>query len=71
MMYIAGMHAEKDLMGETNSWRADLEEMGFTVECPMVNYENCDYFKGLAYYPQVISSFMDRLQRSLNLAELY
>ena len=71
MMYLAGMHAEKDLMGEKDSWRTDLEEMGFTVQCPMVTYDNCDYFKGLAYYPEVISSFMKRLQRSLNLAGLY
>ncbi|MCF8056720.1 MAG: sirohydrochlorin cobaltochelatase [Desulfocapsa sp.] len=71
MMYLAGMHTEKDLMGEKNSWRADLEEMGLTVECPMVTYDNCDHFKGLAYYPEVIASFMMHLQRSLNIAELY
>lgn len=71
MMYLAGRHAENDLMGEKNSWRADLEEMGFTVQMPMITYDNCDYFKGLAYYPEVISSFMKRLQRSLNLAGLY
>ncbi len=71
MMYLAGMHTENDLMGEKNSWRTDLEAMGFTVQCPMVNYDNCDYFKGLAYYPEVISSFMKRLQRTLNLAGLY
>jgi sirohydrochlorin cobaltochelatase len=71
MMYLAGMHAEKDLMGEKNSWRSELEEMGFAVQTPMVTYDNRDYFKGLAYYPEVISSFMNRLQRSLNLAELY
>ncbi len=71
MMYMAGMHAEKDLMGETDSWRAELENMGFTVDCPRVEYENKTYFKGLAYYPELISFFMDRLQRSLKLAKLY
>ncbi len=71
MMYLAGMHAEKDLMGEKDSWRMNLEAMGFTVQCPMVTYDNCDYFKGLAYYPEVISSFMRRLLRSLSLSELY
>lgn len=71
MMYMAGMHAEKDLMGKTNSWRSKLEDMGFSVDCPRVEYENKTYFKGLAYYPELISFFMDRLQRSLKLAKLF
>ncbi|MEN8198639.1 MAG: sirohydrochlorin cobaltochelatase [Thermodesulfobacteriota bacterium] len=71
VMYIAGMHAEQDLMGETDSWRAALEGMGFQVECGMADYDGSDYFKGLAYYPEVIASFMARLQRSLDLAKLY
>ncbi len=71
MMYMAGMHAEKDLMGETDSWRTELEDMGFSVDFPLVEYENNTYFKGLAYYPELISFFMDRLQRSLKLAKLF
>jgi sirohydrochlorin cobaltochelatase len=72
MMYLAGMHAEDDLMGSDNkSWRTILEKMGFSVDCLMVEYENEQFFKGLAYYPEVISFFIDRLQRSLQLAKLY
>ena len=71
MMYMAGMHSEKDLMGETDSWRTKLEKIGFTVDCPVVEHENKTYFKGLAYYPELISFFMDRLQRSLKLANLF
>jgi sirohydrochlorin cobaltochelatase len=71
MMYIAGMHAERDLMGDTDSWCTELKNMGFSVDCPMVEYEDKTYFKGLAYYPELISFFMDRLQRSLKLAKLY
>lgn len=71
MMYIAGRHAEKDLMGETDSWCTALENMEFSVDCPMVEYEDKTYFKGLAYYPELISFFIDRLQRSLQLAKLY
>ncbi len=71
MMYLAGMHAEDDLMGSDDSWRTVLEKMGFTVDCPMVEYEKEDYFKGLAYYPEVISFFLERLQRSLKLANVY
>lgn len=72
MMYLAGMHAEDDLMGsDDDSWRTILENMGFVVDCPMVEYNKENYFKGLAYYPEVISFFMDRLQRSLKLASVY
>jgi sirohydrochlorin cobaltochelatase len=73
MMYLAGMHAEEDLMGTTkkDSWRMVLESMGFAVECAMVHYKNESYFKGLAYYPEVISFFTDRLQRTLEIAEIY
>ncbi len=73
MMYLAGMHAEEDLMGEKNenSWKLRLEAMGFEVECPMVRHGNQDFFKGLAYYPEIISFFMERLQRSLDIARTY
>lgn len=73
MTYLAGMHAEEDLMGteKKDSWRMILESMGFAVECPMVTHDTGDFFKGLAYYPEVISFFMDRLQRSLEIASIY
>ncbi|MCF6291472.1 MAG: sirohydrochlorin cobaltochelatase [Desulfobacterales bacterium] len=71
MMYLAGMHAEEDLMGNGKSWRACLEEMGFAVQCPMAGYGGADYFKGLAFYPEIITFFMERLQRSLTLAAYY
>ena len=71
MMYLAGWHAKKDLMGETNSWRSELEQMGFEVECSMTQHGDEPLFKGLAYYPEVTTFFMERLERSLNLASLY
>lgn len=72
MMYFAGMHAEDDLMGnDDKSWRAILEKMGFSVDFLVVEYENEQLFKGFAYYPEVVSFFIDRLQRSLQLANIY
>jgi len=71
MMYLAGRHAEGDLMGEEGSWCSALKGMGFTVECPMVTYNDAEYFKGLAYYPEVISAFLERLNRTLALANYY
>lgn len=71
MMYVAGMHAEEDLMGKKKSWQTSLGSMGFSVECQMVTYQNEEFFKGLAYYPEIISFFMERLQRSLDLARVF
>ncbi len=72
MMYLAGLHAEEDLMGDGNdSWKRRLEKLGFSVECAMTHHLGSDYFKGLAYYPQVTDFFIDRLHRTLKLAHYY
>ena len=71
MMYFAGIHAEDDLMGDEDSWRAALEAQGFEVECAMTNVDGKAYFKGLAHYPEVNDGFIDRLNRMLKLAEYY
>jgi sirohydrochlorin cobaltochelatase len=71
MMYLAGLHAEEDLMGDDNSWRTTLEEMGFAVECATVNHNSKNFFKGLALYPEINTFFMERIKRSLNLARYY
>ncbi len=71
MMFISGMHVEDDLMGERDSWRQGLEALGFQVECPMVVYEGERFFKGLAFYPEVVDAYMERLRRSLELARYY
>ena len=71
MMYFAGMHAEEDLMGEHKSWRVALEDMGFAVECAHACHAGKKYFKGLAFYPEIIDFFMERLARTLRLARLY
>jgi len=71
MMYLAGLHAEEDLMGDEKSWRMALEEMGFTVQIPMVKYDGKEYFKGLAYYPELLDFFMQRLKRCLSLGNYY
>lgn len=70
-MYFAGLHVEEDLMGKTESWREVLEYQGFDVECETVEHNNLCYFKGLAYYPKCIDSLIQRVSRSLKLAELY
>lgn len=71
MMFLAGHHAEQDLMGKEGSWRRRLEDLGFAVECPQVVINGTPCFKGLVHYPQLIAFFMDRLERSLNLERYY
>lgn len=70
MMYLAGLHAEEDLMGKDKSWRTALVEMGFAVKCSTVMKDE-EYFKGLGYYPEVIDYFIERLRRSLTLSRHY
>jgi sirohydrochlorin cobaltochelatase len=71
MMFLAGIHVEDDLMGTENSWRCDLEKLGFTVECPTINHVNKTYFKGLAFYPEITEFLLCRLDRTLELARYY
>jgi len=71
LMFFAGMHAEEDLMGDGESWRTALGDMGFVVECSMIRNEGIDLFKGLAWYPEIITFFMVRLRRTLTLADSY
>jgi cobalamin biosynthesis Co2+ chelatase CbiK len=58
-------------MGDEESWRGELEKMGFTVECSMSQAEEQSYFKGLAMYPECLDFFVDRLNRALTLFEYY
>lgn len=67
LMFFAGMHAEEDLMGDTGSWREALADIGFSVECSLAGGEAAS-FKGLAWYPEIIAFFMERLRRALTLA---
>jgi sirohydrochlorin cobaltochelatase len=71
MMFFAGRHAENDLMGESGSWRAALADMGLAVECSMAGGNDGGSFKGLAWYPEILTFFMERLRRALTLAKHY
>ncbi len=71
MMYLAGWHGEKDLMGDKNSWHSTLSNLGFQVECAVSQDDGTDFFKGLAHYPEISSFFMERIERSLTLARYY
>ena len=66
-MYVAGLHVEQDLLGEQDSYKKRLEEIGFSVECLTVQYQGERFHKGLGFYEGIRESFLDRLRHSLDL----
>lgn len=71
LMFLAGTHVQDDLMGEKNSWKNELESLGFTVSCSSIVYEGDEYFKGLGFSPQVVDLYMQRLHRITELSTYY
>lgn len=71
LMFLAGVHVEDDLMGDDESWKLELHELGFEVGCPTIKYNGNDYFKGLGFYPKIADFIMQRLDRTLELAQYY
>ena len=66
-MYVAGLHVEQDLLGKQGSYKSRLEEIGFSVECLTVEYQEERFYKGLGFYEKTRELFLDRLRRSLDL----
>ena len=71
MLFLAGIHVQKDLMGDKKSWRTIFEEMGMAVDCPTITSGGQAYFKGLAYRKTCIRFFCQRIQRALDLMNHY
>lgn len=72
VMFLAGIHVEDDLMGDKDSWRLDLEKIGFEeVSCPRITYEGEVFFKGLGFSPEITDFLVSRLERTLQLAQVY
>ncbi len=72
MLFLAGIHAEDDLMGDENSWKNQLISIGFReVQCLTTIQNGEKYFKGLGYYPEIVECCIHRLQRAIELSEIY
>lgn len=72
LLFLAGIHAEDDLMGEDESWKTELEAAGFQdVSCLTTVQNGEEYFKGLGYYPEVVKCYLKRLKRVISLSEVY
>ena len=67
MLLLAGMHVEKDLMGEGASWKNRLEQLGLSVECLQVSQAGEKYFKSLASYPEIEQLYLQRLDAAMRL----
>ncbi len=70
-MYVAGLHVEEDLIGENNSYRADLKEMGLDVDWVTAGHEGLSFPKSLGFYEEIPHCFLERLRRSIELMRFY
>ncbi len=71
MMFQAGHHVKKDLMGNENSWKVKLEKMGFIVEISTIKLKNKTNYKALNHYPQCATFFHNRITTALALLDIY
>lgn len=69
MMFTAGLHVEEDLMGEGNSWKNQLEQRGFRVECQRSEETGENLYRGLASISAIRAQFISRLQECVKEAE--
>lgn len=70
LLLTAGMHVEKDLLGSENSWKRRLEDGGYSVDCPVVQYDGGEYFKSLIAYAEIREFFLQRLESCLHSFDL-
>lgn len=64
-MFVAGRHAEEDLMGKTDSWKSFLENAGKTVECETVEMDGNKIFKGLGFRENIADMYIDLLTSTI------
>jgi len=65
LLLVAGMHVEQDIMGEERSWKRRLESLGFTVECPLVEHEDEQYYQSLGSSSEIEEFFLARLDSAV------
>ncbi len=70
-MFVAGKHAEEDLMGREESYATVLGRMGFDVEIATTEHNGNNYPKGLGFYREVRDLFVERLKKTVELMGFY
>ncbi len=58
-------------MGVEESWKTELELLGFSVSYSTTMHKDKEYFKGLEFYPEVVGFYLDRLRRAVELSGYY
>lgn len=74
-MYVAGDHIMNDIMGEKPdkdgelSWALELERVGVKVDTVYTDYKGERCFKGLGFYKEINSRYIEQLVESLKRLE--
>ncbi len=71
LMFVAGDHVMNDILGEEDSWRAELEKAGKKADCPTIEVNGQVYYKGLGFYPEINELFIQSIKRMLKLMEIH
>ena len=75
-MYVAGDHIMNDIMGAEPdedgelSWSLEMKKAGFATEATVGSYKGREYFKGLGFYPEINSIYIEGIVRLLKKFEM-
>ncbi|MEC4675298.1 MAG: sirohydrochlorin cobaltochelatase, partial [Nitrospirota bacterium] len=75
-MYVAGDHIMNDIMGAEPdedgelSWSLQMKKVGFATEATVGSYKGREYFKGLGFYPEINSIYIEGIVRLLKKFEM-
>ena len=71
MTITSGKHVKDDLLEGDESLNHQLVELGFEVNWLSQEVDGQTFTKCLGFYPEIIAMFVDRIERSLQLIEIY
>ncbi|MCG6552663.1 MAG: sirohydrochlorin cobaltochelatase [Candidatus Magnetominusculus sp. LBB02] len=71
LLYVSGLHVEKDLLADQNSLKARLQALGFEVDYLNIRHEGGVFVKSLGFYEEVRRAFINRIERAFTLLNYY
>ncbi|MBF0456679.1 MAG: sirohydrochlorin cobaltochelatase [Nitrospirae bacterium] len=71
LLFVSGLHVEKDLLGETQSFMSELEALGIQADCLSIQHEGVSFVKSLGFYEAVRRAFINRIERAFSLLYYY
>ncbi|MBI5017655.1 MAG: sirohydrochlorin cobaltochelatase [Deltaproteobacteria bacterium] len=66
LLFVGGDHAINDIMGDTDSWRAEVTAAGKQADMPTVELAGETQYRGLGLIPEVNRIFVREIERSLS-----